>query len=218
MPLGAPMNRTVRGAALWLPSLLLAVGAAQAQYKVVGPDGSVTYTDRPPAAANAKVTPIGRNAIAAAAAAAAAATNAESSLPLELRTAMQRHPVTLYTGDACTPCDAARRLLQQRGVPFVERRVSSEEDVAALERLTGARSVPSLSIGAQPLRGFNDVDWTSYLDAAGYPKQSRLPRTWQAQPPRPLVERATAAAPAPAAAAEPAAEVAPDAPAGGIRF
>ena len=210
------MNRTFRGAALWLASLLLAGSAAQAQYKVVGPDGSVTYTDRPPTAANAQVTPIGRYAIAAAAAAAAA--NAESSLPLELRTAMQRHPVTLYTGDACTPCDAARRLLQQRGVPFVERRVSSEEDVGALERLTGARSVPSLSIGAQPLRGFNDVDWTNYLDAAGYPTQSRLPRTGQAQPPRPLVERATAAAPAPAVAPEPAAQAAPDAPAGGIRF
>jgi glutaredoxin len=213
------MNRTVRGAASWLASLLLAAGAAQAQYKVVSPDGSVTYTDRPPAAANAKVTPIGRNAIAAAAAAAAAAaTNAESSLPLELRTAMQRHPVTLYTSEACSPCDSARRLLQQRGVPFVERRVSSEEDVGALERLTGARSVPALSIGAQPLRGFNDVDWTNFLDAAGYPKQSRLPRTWQAQPPRPLVERASAAAPAPAVAPEPAAQAAPDVPAGGIRF
>ncbi len=212
------MNRTVRGAALWLASLLLAAGAAQAQYKVEGPDGSVTYTDRPPTTANAKVTPIGRNAIAAAAAAAAAATNAESLLPLELRTAMQRHPVTLYTSESCSPCDAARRLLQQRGVPFVERRVSSEEDVGALERLTGARTVPALSIGAQPLRGFNDVDWTNYLDAAGYPKQSRLPRAWQAQPPRPLVERASAAAPAPAVAPEPAAQAAPDAPAGGIRF
>jgi glutaredoxin len=218
MPLGAPMNRTVRGAALWLASLLLAAGAAQAQYKVEGPDGSVTYTDRPPTTANAKVTPIGRNAIAAAAAAAAATTNAESLLPLELRTAMQRHPVTLYTSESCSPCDAARRLLQQRGVPFVERRVSSEEDVGALERLTGARTVPALSIGAQPLRGFNDVDWTNYLDAAGYPKQSRLPRAWQAQPPRPLVERASAAAPAPAAAPEPAAQAAPAAPAGGIRF
>ena len=212
------MNRTVREAALWLASLLLASGAAQAQYKVVGPDGSVTYTDRPPAAANAQVTPVGRNALASAAAAAAAAANAESSLPLELRTAMQRHPVTLYTSESCAPCDAARRLLQQRGVPFVERRVSSEEDVGALERLTGARTVPGLSIGAQPLRGFNDVDWNNFLDAAGYPKQSRLPRTWQAQPPRPLVERASAAAPAPAVAPEPAAQAAPTAPAGGIRF
>ncbi|MEY3253509.1 MAG: hypothetical protein RL227_2482 [Pseudomonadota bacterium] len=212
------MKLSVRAAAPLLAGLLLAAGAAQAQYKVVGPDGSVTYTDRPPAAANAKVTPIGRNAIAAAAAAAAAATNAESSLPLELRTAMQRHPVTLFTGDACPPCDTGRRLLQQRGVPFAERRITSEEDVGALERLIGARAVPALTIGAQPLRGFNDVDWTNYLDAAGYPKQSRLPRNWQAQPPRPLVERANVAAPAPTVAPEAPAESPPEAPAGGIRF
>jgi glutaredoxin len=212
------MKRTVRSAAPWLVGLWLAAGAAQAQYKVVGPDGSVTYTDRPPASSNAKITPIGRNAIAAAAAA-AAATNAEASLPLELRTAMQRHPVTLYTGDGCTPCDTARRLLLQRGVPFSERRITTEEDVVALERLIGARTVPALTIGAQPLRGFNDVDWTNYLDVAGYPKQNRLPRNWPSQPPRPLVERATAAAPAPAAAPEPAAEATPEPPpTGGIRF
>jgi glutaredoxin len=212
MPQGASMKRTARSSAALLASLLLVVGAAKAQYKVVMPDGSVTYTDRPPAVANAKVTPIGRTAIAAAAAA-----SPELALPAELRTAMQRHPVTLYTGDACEPCVAARRLLQQRGVPFVERRVTTEEDVVALERLVGARTVPSLSIGSQPLRGFNDADWTSYLDVAGYPKQSRLPRNWPTQPPRPLVERATPTAAAPEAA-EPAPEAPPEAPAGGIRF
>ncbi len=210
------MNLTIRSASGLMAALLLSSGVAQAQYKVVGPDGSVTYTDRPPTSSNVKVTPIGR-----AATAAAAAVNPELALPAELRNAMQRHPVTLYTSDSCAPCDAGRRLLQTRGVPFTERRVTSEEDVAALERLLGARTVPALSIGSQPLRGFNDVDWTSYLDAAGYPKQSRLPRTWQAQPPRRRVERAPPSA-APAAPAEPAPGGDPsDAPAPaapGIRF
>jgi len=205
------MTSSVRPIAPLLGALLLACGAAQAQYKVVAPDGSVTYTDRPPATANARVTPIGRNAIAAAAAA-----NPELALPTELRTAVQRHPVTLYTGEPCEPCDAARRLLQQRGVPFTERRVGTDEDGAALERLVGARSVPSLMVGNQPLRGFNDADWTSYLDAAGYPRQSRLPRNWQQPPARPLVERAT---PSPAAAATaPPAAAAEAPPPAGIRF
>jgi glutaredoxin len=207
------MNRHARSSALLLAGLVLATGAAQAQYKVVAPDGSVTYTDRPPAAANARVTPIGRNAIAAAAAA-----NPELALPLELRTAVQRHPVTLYTSDSCAPCDSGRRLLQQRGVPFSERRVVSDEDTTALERLFGGRTVPALTVGNQPLRGFNEADWSSYLDAAGYPRQNRLPRNWVAQAPRPLVERnAPAAAPA---AAEPApAPAVADTPApAGIRF
>ena len=35
-------------------------GGALAQYKVVGPDGGVTYTDRPPADTRLRVTPLGR--------------------------------------------------------------------------------------------------------------------------------------------------------------
>ncbi|MEX8494485.1 DUF4124 domain-containing protein, partial [Sphaerotilus sp.] len=34
--------------------LLLLAGSASAQYKLVGPDGRVTYTDRPPAGAAAR--------------------------------------------------------------------------------------------------------------------------------------------------------------------
>lgn len=210
------MKPSVRRFAPLLAVLLLGSGVAQAQYKVVAPDGSVTYTDRPPASPDVRITLLGRNAVAAAAAAAAP----ELALPLELRTAVQRHPVTLYTGEGCAPCDTARRMLVQRGVPFAERRVVSEEDTAALERLVGARTIPSLTVGNQPLRGFSDADWTSYLDAAGYPRQNRLPRNWQPQPPRPLVERTTPVAVAPPAPAAPAAAPAePEAPPpAGIRF
>jgi glutaredoxin len=146
--------------------------------------------------------------------------NTNTSLPLELRTPVQRHPVTLYTSDGCQPCDSGRRLLLARGVPYTERRLVSEEDAVALERLMGARTVPGLTIGNQPLRGFNETDWNAYLDAAGYPRQSRLPRNWQAQPPRPLVERAAPpAAPEPAPAPTPAADADSPAPApGSVRF
>jgi glutaredoxin len=112
---------------------------------------------------------------------------------------VQRHPVTLYTGEPCPACDTARQLLLQRGLPFSERRISTDEDAVALERLVGARSVPSLTLGSQPLRGFNDADWTRFLDAADDPRQSQLPRNWQAAPTRPLVERSTPATQEPAA-------------------
>ena len=42
--------------------------------------------------------------------------------------------------------------------------------------------MPALTIGAQPLRGLSEADWTAYLDAAGYPRESRLPRGWQPPP------------------------------------
>lgn len=194
-----------------LALLALAATPAWAQYKVVAPDGSVTYTDRPPYEGNLRITSMGRNAPAAAV--------AEVGLPIELRQATARYPVTLYTTADCVPCDNGRNLLQQRGVPYVERSIGSEEDAQALERLVGARTVPALTVGAQPLRGFSETDWAAYLDAAGYPKESKLPRNWPAAVATPLVQRAVAAAPvarpAPAAPAPPP----PEAPQPGtIRF
>ena len=38
----------------------------------------------------------------------------EPPLPLELRQAVQRYPVTLYAMRVCEPCDSARTLLRQR--------------------------------------------------------------------------------------------------------
>lgn len=188
---------------------------AVAQYKVVGPDGSVTYTDRPPAAATSKVTPMTRQA-------AAALPGPEASLPFELQQIASRYPVTLYTQADCSSCDAARTLLQQRGVPYAEKRVVGDEDVLALERIVGGRVVPALSIGQQVLRGLTPSEWDSYLDAAGYPRDSRLPRSWQPPAPVPLVA-ARPAAPAPAprtAAARPAPPPPPEPPPaeGGFKF
>jgi len=166
---------------------------AVAQYKIVGPDGSITYTDRPPTAEGGKVSSLGRTPVAAQA-------QADSSLPIELRQLVARYPVTLYAGADCVPCENARQMLQQRGIPYAERRIAGEEDAAALERLVGGRTIPSLTVGAQPLRGFSQADWASFLDAAGYPRESRLPRGWQPAPPTPLTERAPP--PRPAAATE----------------
>ncbi len=187
-------------------------GSALAQYKVVGPDGKVTYTDRPVAPPpGGQVQPMR---------AGTAAALATAPLPLELRNVAARFPVTLYASADCPPCDSGRLLLQQRGIPFTERLVSSDDDTAALQRITNGRTVPALTVGGQALRGFLDIDWQATLDLAGYPKESKLPRGWSAGPATPLVARA----PAPDAAAQPARPTpaaAPDAqpvPASSIRF
>jgi glutaredoxin len=198
--------------ALLLGLALCAATPAMAQYKVVGPDGKITYTDRP------GVAPPGAE-VQTLRAAAAAPTAANAPLPLALRNVAGRFPVTLYTSADCPPCDSARRLLQQRGIPYAERLISSDDDTAALQRITNGRTVPSLTVGGQALRGFLDTDWHATLDLAGYPKESRLPRGWSAAPATPLVARAPAPDPAQTAPAAPPVATAPDpAPAGGIRF
>ena len=196
-----------------LAMLVLQAMPVWAQYKVVRPDGSVTYTDRPPAEANVRVTPIGRNAPPS------TNTSTDTGLPIELRQAMARYPVTLYTANDCAPCDAGRKLLQQRGVPYNERRISSEEDALALDRAVGGRTVPALTVGVQPLRGFSETDWAAYLDAAGYPRESKLPRNWPVAAVAPLVERATPLpAPRLAAPVPPPAPVPEAPPTGTLRF
>jgi len=179
----------------------LAGGSAQAQqvYRSVGPDGRVTFSDRSPTDAAAQ--PAG----------ARSTTTVEGGAPLpyELRQIAARFPVTLYTGSDCAPCASARNLLVSRGVPFTERTVNSNDDIDALKRLSGATSLPFGTIGGQQLSGFSDVEWTQYLDAAGYPKQSRLPAGYRQPAAAPLVavqapppaSRADAAAPPRARAA-----------------
>lgn len=159
--------------------LLLVALHSHAQYKVTGPDGKVTYTDRPPISTDSKVTSMNARSGAS-----------EVSLPLDLRRAVSRYPVTLFvTGAGCEPCDAGRTLLRQRGIPFSERQVQTPEDSDALERLSGGRDAPTLSIGAQVLRGLSPEIWGSYLDAAGYPRESQLPANYQYPAAAPVVAR-----------------------------
>lgn len=194
-----------------------AVANAQV-YRIVGPDGRVTFSDRPPA--DGRATP------ATSVAVPGGGGSSTASLPAEVRTAASRFPVTLYTGADCGPCLSARNLLLTRGVPFSERTITTNEDVAALQRLSGANSLPFATIGGQHIRGFSDMEWSQYLDAAGYPRTSQLPASFRNPEPRPLVAATQpvprAAAPEAARApqraeAAPPSEPAPANPAG-IRF
>ncbi|MFV0681230.1 glutaredoxin family protein [Ottowia sp.] len=173
-------------------ALLLAAATAQAQvYRNVGADGRITYTDRP--VADAAAGSQGR---------AGDSTAGGAALPYQLNQTAQRYPVTLYSGNSCAACNTGRNQLIQRGIPFTEKTVESNEDIAALQRLTGGNQLPVLTIGGQRLSGYSDAEWTQYLDAAGYPKSSQLPSSYQRPAATPLTT-AKAAAPAaqPAAAA-----------------
>ncbi len=170
---------------LWLCAGLTT--QAQTIFRIIGPDGKVTFSDKPPVSAEqGKVAATGTGAAAAASVAA---------LPFELRQATSRYPVTLYTATDCGSCAAGRSLLSNRGVPFSERTVSTAEDIAALQRLSGESSVPFLTIGGQRIKGYSDIEWTQYLDAAGYPKASMLPAGYKQAAASPLVGLQKPAAP-----------------------
>jgi glutaredoxin len=210
----------------WLAcSLVLAACAptvlAQGVFRVVGPDGKVTFTDRPPSA------PTGP-AAASAPAATSDTTTPSGTVPLALRQAMARFPVVLYTGTECNACDVGRKHLNTQGVPYTEKTVTTQADADALKQLSGAQTVPYLTIGRQGMKGYNEAEWLRYLAAAGYPAKSALPVGYKNPAPSPLAPlQASANTGEPAANGAPPANastttVAPVSPRGtnpaGIRF
>lgn len=172
-------HRTALLAVATTLALLPALAPAQAIYRIVGPDGRVTFSDKPPAN-NEKATALS-------ASGRSSSSPASGDLPFELRQLMERYPVTIYTGDDCAPCAAGRNLLNSRGVPYTEKTVKTPMDVQALQELSGGSSVPVLTIGGQRLKGFLNAEWNQYLDAAGYSASVRAPSGYQNPPPSPLV-------------------------------
>ncbi len=183
-------------------ALLPALAPAQAIYRIVGPDGRVSFSDKPPVSSDGKATALSSSG--------RSAPSGNGELPFELRQLMSRYPVTIYTGDNCEPCNAGRSLLNNRGIPYTERTVKTPMDVEALQQLSGGATVPVLTIGGQRLKGFLNAEWNQYLDAAGYSSNSRLPSSYRNPPATPLV--AMPEAPAPSQQPTPVQEVAPAAP------
>ncbi len=183
----------------WLVMGLALVGCtaalSQTVYRIVGPDGRVTFSDQPPVAAPA-------SGVTTETSEGGSSGSGGAALPYELRQVATRYPVTLYTSPDCVPCGGGRALLNGRGVPFAEKTVTTNDDIAALKRLSGENVLPFLTIGGQQLRGYSDAEWGQFLDAAGYPKTSKLPNAYRNAPASPLVAVQIPAPTAPRAAAQ----------------
>lgn len=200
--------RPTRTLPLLAAALLAATmtGTALAQYRWVDANGKVHYGDAPPRdakdirALNMRAAP-----------SAGDTESAAGNLPYEVRRALERAPVVLYTAPDCQPCAPAATLLRNRGVPYSERTVTTPDDLQEFRQISGGLRLPYITVGRQHQSGFEPDSWQRLLDAAGYPKGSLLPRSYQWSAAQPLVP---VAAPAAAKQAEPAAQdkVTPPAP------
>ena len=172
------MNRYLQFSSLWATVVgltLLSAGPAWALYKVVAPDGRITYTDRPPTDRPAATLKTNGTVVFSA------------SLPFELQRIVSQYPVTFYASSKCPPCDTARQMLQSRGIPYSEKTVETSEDILTLQKREGVQQLPVLKVGSKQLVGFTQSDWLAYLDAAGYPATSSLPPSYKQPSPTPLV-------------------------------
>ena len=67
--------------------------------------------------------------------------------------------VLLYTTPWCPYCIAARRLFDDKGVPYRDIDVSGDPKARAwLRETTGQRTVPQVFIAGTPYGGFTDVE------------------------------------------------------------
>jgi glutaredoxin len=180
---------------LGLALLLCSAGASAQMFKWTDAKGVVHFSDQPPPPGSERKVEqkaFGNSAD-------------RMQLPYALAEAARKSPVVLYTTPACAACDQGRAMLTQRGIPFAERTVVTNEDQAKLAEAGGAGRVPLLLVGGDKRIGFDAGSWNDALNDAAYPKKAVLPRDYQ----NPVAE---SAAPAPAAADRPLArDVAPEA-------
>ena len=180
--------RLAPGLALGFALALGPAPAAWAVYKVVGPDGSVTFTDVPPSSGDATLLSGGQTR------ARAPSSSTGEELPARLRQLEQQAPVVVYTAPGCKACDDGIQLLRQRGVPYSERTIVSPQDAQAFKAFDPQLQVPLLSVAGVKLSpGFNAGAWNQALDSAGYPQHSELPKDYRFPIPRSLTGNAAAA-------------------------
>jgi glutaredoxin len=147
--------------AIWLAAASLPLGAAQL-YQWKDAQGRTVYSDQPPppSVRNSEQKAFKGNVI-------------EVGESYAAKNAREKYPVTLYASACGAPCDQARQLLADRGVPFSSKDPqASPEAQAELQKLTGRLSVPVLVVGSDKIDGFETGQWQAMLDRAGYPKSA----------------------------------------------
>ena len=165
---------------LILSLLAAAPAAADNLYRWVDETGRVHYSDQapPPRARNAIQKNYKGSVI-------------ESGESYALRQAKERFPVTLYSSSCGPACEMGQQLLEKRGIPYSMKDVeNSADNQKALRELTGNLRIPTLLIGSQKLTGFEDSQWNSALDAAGYPKTAPPGSAKPASPALPVTPKA----------------------------
>lgn len=176
-------------------ALLCAPAGAQQLYKWVAPDGTVSYSDKPPPSTAAKVEKKSY---------AGGSSTSYDDLPFELANAARNNPVTMYTSPGCGNCELGRKMLNERGIPYSEKTVTSNDESNQFTKQMGTSILPVLMVGHRKLINFIPDEWTGALTSAGYPTSNHMPRTHKNPAPEPLIAQAPPKSEAPPPASEPA--------------
>ncbi|HEV8095772.1 MAG TPA: DUF4124 domain-containing protein [Burkholderiales bacterium] len=151
------------------------VGAGAQVYRWTDAQGRVNITDTPPPASAKDVKKLD-------AATAPATAPATAQEPFAVQQAKAKYPVTLYTVPNCEGCNAARTLLNARGVPFKEISLTDAAQMEEFKQVVGGNTVPAILVGTTVQKGFEESAYQRLLDAAGYPTTGLVPPRTQGEP------------------------------------
>ena len=173
---------------LLLAGLAMMMTTAQAQmvYRWLDRDGKVQYSDTPPPldARSSQQKRLGSG-----------ITVDDDGVPYAVKLAKEKNPVIAYLTDCGELCSNARALLSKRGIPFAVRDPGKDSDAAdALKKQIGVLEVPAMTVGQSVVRGFDEAQWNSALDAGGYPCVN--PFSKPSKPSEPAASEPIKAAPA----------------------
>jgi len=142
--------------------------AADTVYKVVQPDGSMVYSDRPPAAGKSDILEF-RNLPASPLPESVIRFRAEIEKSMKARAAALKEPqageLRFFTAKWCPHCRRAKAYLQQRGLPFTEYDSDTPDGMAAFVQASG-RVVPLLVSSAGRVQGYSEGKYDQFLASA----------------------------------------------------
>lgn len=145
-----------------------AIGA-DTVYKIVDPDGTVRYSDQPPAVGRPADTLEFRHLPSSPLPASVLAFRAEMEKRLSTRAAEFRQPqrgeVRLFTAVWCPHCKRAKADLAKRGVTYLEDDIDTPDGNAAFIQVSG-RAVPLLVAGSERVLGYSEGSYDKILASA----------------------------------------------------
>lgn len=82
--------------------------------------------------------------------------------------------ITVYTMNYCPYCDAAKRLLNQRGISFIEIKLSEDDDQAwdELSSRSGMKTVPQIFANEKLIGGYRELSALDQQDQLASLKSS----------------------------------------------
>ena len=140
------------------------ISHAQTLYKSVGPDGKITYSDKPPISGNVEKKLTFRNLPSTKLPASASGKTAQAdNKKATNKTQANVGAVTLYTASWCGYCRQAKAYLASQRINYREVDIESESGMVEFSQAGGSGAVPLLIAGKESLQGFSPEAYDDIL-------------------------------------------------------